>query len=42
MAFLSNFSEMYNNEAGVDIQETLEMLSISIDLVGSVTELSPN
>lgn len=33
---------MYNNEADVDIQEMLEMLLISIDLIGSVTELSPN
>lgn len=33
---------MYNNEADVDIQEMLEIRSISIDLIGSVTELSPN
>ena len=39
MLSLSDFSEMYNNEADVDIQETL---SISIDLMGSVTELSRN
>lgn len=42
MVFLSKFSETYNNEADVDIQEILEMLSISIDLMGNVTELSPN
>lgn len=42
MIFLSNFLEIYNNEAEVDIQEMLEVLSISIDLVGNVTELSPN
>lgn len=42
MVFLSSFSELYNNEADVNIQEILEMLSISIFLMGNVKELSPN